>query len=900
MAGSYIVNVPKLRGRENYDEWAFAAENFLILEGVDINKKDDGDGGTFTVVDDQKAKAKLVMTIDSSLYVHIKSEKTVLSVWKKLKSLFDDSGFTRSISLLRNLISIRLENSESMTAYVTQLIDTAQKLRGTGFEINEEWIESLLLAGLSDKFSPMIMAIEHSGLAISADVIKTKLLDMSDNVGSSESESAFLSSKGWQHSKRNKVGRTVETSSRPVKQIKCYRCKQTGHYKNQCPQIKEKQVNAFSAVFLNGSFDKREWYIDSGASSHIMISQENINNVSHNLTTKEIIVANKTTMPVLCSGDTQITTVVNNKEYDIVVKDVLCIPNVTTNLLSVSQLIKHGNKVSFQRECCYIRNQQNELIGIAQLVNGVYKLNTRSVCLFAATATPTSDMIWHRSLGHINSKDMNDMRNGAVEGLEFEKKTEISKFNCTVCCEGKQTRLPFPHSNHRSEHVLEKIHADVCGPMETKSIGYSRYFLFFVDDFSRMSFVYFLQNKSEVYSYFKEFKAMVEKQMNCSIKVLRTDNGTEFCSNEMRNYLKQCGIIHQRTNPYNTPEQNGMCERFNRTIVERARCLLYDTKFKKKFWAEAVHTAVYLKNRRVGTIASGLNQKTPYELWTGCKPNVRHIRVFGSTVMAHIPKEKRVKWDKKAEKHYLVGFDENVKGYRLYNPKTNKVITSRDVTIIEQDNSEMMEAIINENKSYSDSVDQLTDSDGSDSELSTSTVKSNNNDHTYIEEESNLNNSTSDDFFDSVPVRELKNLQNIKPDKVTRDRKKPDRFGYSNVCIETDTDPCGDHLITYEEALNGLESKEWYKAMQEELQSFRKNEAWEVVDRPKQATVVKCKWVLKKKVDSDDNIRYHARGHTQNEGDSAHSQIERQVRRELRRGPMYTSDAFISAIKPDR
>ncbi|GBP59808.1 hypothetical protein EVAR_30077_1 [Eumeta japonica] len=154
MAGSYTVNVPKLEGRENY-ECAFAAENFLILEGVDINKQDTGDGEAVNVVNNRKAK-----------------------------------GFTRSISLLRNLISILLENSESMTADVTQLIDTAQNLRGTGSDINEEWIGSLLLAGLPDKFSSMIMALEHSGLDISADVIKTKLLDMSDNVGSGESESA--------------------------------------------------------------------------------------------------------------------------------------------------------------------------------------------------------------------------------------------------------------------------------------------------------------------------------------------------------------------------------------------------------------------------------------------------------------------------------------------------------------------------------------------------------------------------------------------------------------------------------------------------------------------------------------------------------------------------------------
>lgn len=160
---------------------------------------------------------------------------------------------------------------------------------------------------------------------------------------------------------------------------------------------------------------------------------------------------------------------------------------------------------------------------------------------------------------------MNVMKNGAVEGIAYDNKAEISRSNCIVCCEGKQTRLPFPHSSRRSKKVLEVVHADVCGPMETMSIGLSRYFLLFVGDYTRMSFVYFMKNKSEVFSYFKQFKLIFEKQMNSNIKTLRIDNGTEFCSNEMKNFLKQCRVIHQRTNPY-SPEQNGLCERFNRTI----------------------------------------------------------------------------------------------------------------------------------------------------------------------------------------------------------------------------------------------------------------------------------------------------------------------------------------------
>lgn len=109
--------------------------------------------------------------------------------------------------------------------------------------------------------------------------------------------------------------------------------------------------------------------------------------------------------------------------------------------------------------------------------------------------------------------------------------------------------MPFPHDSHKSEKVLDLVHADVCGPLENASIGISRYFLLFMDDYIRMSFVYFVKNKSEVINCFKEFKLIVEKQMSNSIKAFRTDNGTEFCSNEMKSFLIQYGIIQQRTNP---------------------------------------------------------------------------------------------------------------------------------------------------------------------------------------------------------------------------------------------------------------------------------------------------------------------------------------------------------------
>lgn len=146
-----------------------------------------------------------------------------------------------------------------------------------------------------------------------------------------------------------------------------------------------------------------------------------------------------------------------------------------------------------------------------------------------------------------------------------------------------------------------------------------------------------------------------------------------------KNFLTGNGIIHQKKNSY-TPHQNGISERINRTLVEKACCLLFDAGLEKCFWAEAVNTAVYLRNR---SMATGL-QKTPYEVWSKKKPDVSNLKIFGSEVMMLIPEEKRRKFDKKSRKMILIGFSENVKGYRLFDPITKSIVISRDVIVNEK------------------------------------------------------------------------------------------------------------------------------------------------------------------------------------------------------------------------
>lgn len=866
MSAQFLTNVPKLKGRENYDDWAFAVENLLILEGADMYLKQEVTEATMGA--DAKARAKLILTIDPSLFVHIKETKTTKELFKKLKNLFDDSGFSRRITLLRHLISIRLENCENMTNYVTQIVETSQRLSGTGFLINDEWVGSLLLAGLPERFMPMIMAIEHSGIPITADTIKTKLLDM-DSVDVIETEcNTALATKGWQKKRTDKGctskdgGQTSNKSNsnnRKTKVITCYRCKKTGHLRYQCPLLNEtsekmKQTNAFSVVFLSRNFSKSDWYVDSGASMHMTVNKHWLKNPSFSSSLPEIIVANKTKVPVLCSGDVEITT---NHNYEVTVKNVLCVPSLTTNLLSVSELIRNGNSVVFKLNQCLIRNKQGHLVAQAELVDGVYKLKLQTQNCFLTSSVVDGDT-WHRRLGHLNSNDMNKMKRGLVEGMDYSDTFTTSKSNCEICCEGKQSRLPF-YAGTRATELLQVVHSDICGPMEVKSIGGARYFLLFIDDFSRMVFIYFLKAKSEALSYFKEFKSIVENQQNKKIKILRTDNGREYCSNDFEDFLKSGGIVHQKTNNY-TPEQNGLSERSNRTIVERARCLLFEAELEKKFWAEAANTAVYLRNR---CTASGIDT-TPYEMWTGRKPNLQNIRIFGSPVMVHVPKEKRTKWDKKSKKHILVGFCENVKGYRIYDPIRNMITTSRDIVVLEKKKEQdTVDVILESTDSVGESIEEsVVKSDYLDVENksiqteggSEKLLRSDNALHTS--EENTNPTDAADTYLPRMVTEENKKRQ----------RKKPERYGYANICNTS----IGEDEMTYAEAISGPEKQQWLQAMAEELQAFEENQVWEIVDIPDNKNVVQCRWVLKKKFDCDSKVRYRARlvakGFTQKAG----------------------------------
>ena len=166
---------------------------------------------------------------------------------------------------------------------------------------------------------------------------------------------------------------------------------------------------------------------------------------------------------------------------------------------------------------------------------------------------------------------------------------------CSHCLAGKQNRVSF-HSSPptRKSGILDLVHSDLCGPMKTRSLGGALYFVTFIDDHSRKTWVYTLKRKDQVLDVFKKFQALVERQIGKKLRCIRTDNGGEF-TGPFDEYCRQQGIRHQKTPP-KTPQLNGLAERMNRTLVERVRCLLSQAQLPGYFWGKVLSTAVHVLN----------------------------------------------------------------------------------------------------------------------------------------------------------------------------------------------------------------------------------------------------------------------------------------------------------------
>ncbi|KAL0860331.1 hypothetical protein ABMA27_009736 [Loxostege sticticalis] len=396
--------IEKLTGRENYPTWKFAVQTYLEHEELwsCVSSKVVTDSKL-----DTKAKSKIILLVNPINYVHIQEATTAKEVWDNLAKAFDDKGLTRRVGLLRELITTTLENCQSIEEYVNKIMTTAHKLRNIGFLVDDEWLGTLLLAGLPEMYQPMIMAIESSGVAITADSVKTKLLQ---DVRNSESAALYVNKGKGNQTQGAKQAFNNKTSKGP----RCFVCNKYGHISKYCrnkkKEQKSKEDSGYVAVFsATTSNSNSSWFIDSGASMHLTMHREWLyDEMPPPVST--IKVANDKKLIVKSCGKVDLNVVgENGKIATIKVENVLYVPELATNLLSVSQIIKKGCNVQFDKEGSKIFNKDNQLITSAKLINNMYRLNTHSVPAYISAVKDDDSFVWHQRMAHLNFEDLNKL-----------------------------------------------------------------------------------------------------------------------------------------------------------------------------------------------------------------------------------------------------------------------------------------------------------------------------------------------------------------------------------------------------------------------------------------------------------------------------------------------------------
>jgi hypothetical protein len=454
-----------------------------------------------------------------------------------------------------------------------------------------------------------------------------------------------------------------------------------------------------------------------------------------------------------------------------------------------------------------------------------------------------------------------------------DKKSDVTY--CPECEASSHHRNPIPSETHtRSDKVLGRVFSDVCHLQTRTREGY-QYFITFVDDYSRHLTVYPMKNKSDALERFKEYLAEAERQTGCKLKILRTDGGGEYFSSEFATYLKNIGIIHEKTNP-RTPQENGVAERVNKTLVIMAIAMLksVESKVGKSAWPYAIRHAALIKN--ISPHSALPNDITPYERYIGNKPSVSMIRTFGCKVTLHIHRDLRQKLDDRSIPGIHLGLAQGKRAFLVYDPQTRKVHESRDVHFFEGavEGSERVTieaASPNSTTHVVVPVENLREEDvedGADDEEDEERVSGEVEGRSDQEE---MEGHTPESVITPIPERpEPRRSGRVRHAPVRDDDPRYEASSYDHRTVRT-SESVGvswalvtkaDVPRTYKEALNRSNSDSWLEACTEELVALKETGTYIPVHRRdvEAQNVVGSKWVFALKRKANGEIeRYKAR-----------------------------------------
>lgn len=632
-----------------------------------------------------------------------------------------------------------------------------------------------------------------------------------------------------------------------------------------------------------------QWIVDSGATDHMTGNSKFFLSYTPSSGQQKVQLADGTFSTVAGKGKIRLS-------QSIFLQDVLHVPKLTYNLISVSKLTNDLScGANFSKHACVFQDlETGKKIGSARVSHGLYYLAVSSLqnnvslpmCL-SSVSTEKQVMLMHFRLGHPSFSYMKHLFPHLFSNKSLT-------FQCDICQLAKHTRTFLPPQIYRPSTPFTLIHSDIWGPSRVPTISSQKWFVTFIDDHTRVSWVYVLKDKSDTSPVFKNFYQMVQTQFNTKIRILRTDNGTEYFNSILGEFFNTNGILHQ-SSCIDTPKQNGVAERKNRHLLEIARALMFSTSVPKHFWGDAVLTACYLINRLPSKI---LDYKTPLETFSVLFPHYRSFsqlesRIFGCVTFVHDPSPGKSKLDPRSLKCVFLGYSATKKGYRCYCPQKHKYYVSTDVTFFE--NQPFYTKNLPQGESGSDpnfweyfQIDNGVLSGVLNPKLSSSLKESTPQPIPTVDRKllTYSRRKNREKAKDIVPQQSQSSNLNSDPEIHGME---------TSVAVRKEPRPCTKHPISNFVGYNklskryktfvtnltdveipknvgeALKNPEWRAAILEEIRALEKNRTWDVVEKPKDKTIIGCKWVFTVKYKADGTIeRYKARlvakGYTQTYG----------------------------------
>lgn len=903
-------SIPMFDG--HYVHWAKLMKNFLLskeywsLVQNGVPTGEDQEQNREQKLKDLKIKNYLYQAIPREVLETIVEDDTSKQIWDAMYQKYHGSSKVQQSqlqALKREYELLSMKEGEKVDSYMSRTLAVVNKMKINGEPMEASAVVGKILRSMTTRFNYVVCSIEesHDLSTLSINELHGSLLVHEQRMQGKEEEEHALkvvtSSEGMARKEEVRFGTrgrgrgNVRGRGRGRGRafnkatIECYNCHNLGHFQYECPNyahyVEEVEFNEDEEMLLMTYAElkncRREamWFLDSGCSNHMSGDKRWFVDLDQSFR-HSVKLGNGSKMVVMGKGSVRM--LVEGKSH--LITEVFYVPELKNNLLSIGQLQEKSLAILIQDNICKIYHSSNGLImQTSMTTNRMFVLSadlplndSKPKCFQATTSDSITDL-WHKRFGHLNMKGLRTLAyRKMVTGLPILK---ASSKVCEECVTGKQQRDSFKKtSTWRASQTLQLIHSDICGPITPESNSGKRYVITFIDDNSRKMWIYFLNTKSEAFPVFKKFKIMVEKESGNPIGCLRTDRGGEFTSLAFNDYCKMNGIRRQLTAAY-SPQQNGVAERRNRTIMNMVRCILKDKGVPLDFWPEAVNWAAHILNR---CPTSAVNDKTPEEAWSGLKPSVEHFKIFGCIGHVHIPDIKRKKLDNRSRKCVFLGVSQESKAFRMFDPKTKKIIISRDVVFDEEESwSWNQKELESANLEWNNDVEENTSVETSAEIQEPAGNNGSANPNTPPNEEEGEEEQTGSGSSSPSTDSQVTSPSPVAGQVQGRTRRQPTYMndfvsgeGLSDeeevqqlVMFASTNDP-----VTFKEA---VKYQKWKEAMNLEMRAIERNDTWELTLLPKEAKAIGLKWLFKTKLNEKGEVdkckaRLVAKGYSQQAG----------------------------------